>query len=163
MEGDRRFARASGEGEENPIFVFGDGLQGVVDGDLLIVARRLRAADVFKGDGVEAFFPFVGGEGLLPEFFGRGKIFDETFRACEHVDLINFFAVGGVGEGELKFLSVVFRLSDSLADFVLVALGFDDGELATFVNEDVIGDKRFAARAARLNFARRDVTLAQDA
>ena len=53
------------------------------------------------------------------------------------------FAVGGVGEIEVEYLSVVYGLLDASCWGVVVVFGFDDGYWIVVVEEDVVGSFAF--------------------
>lgn len=160
MKGDEGFTRPRCEGEQNTLFVCGDGTQSSVDGDLLIVAGGFGAAEFFKGDLVEFVLPIgLRGVGLRPECLWRGVGADDLLFSRAHVDLVDLFSVGRVGEGDVEFVGVVFCLSDAFTGGDGIAFGFDDGEFAVFVGQDVVGIKRTGFPAAALHFARRDAVF----
>ena len=142
----------------------GDRLHDALDGDVLVVARRVRAALVLEGHGGEAVAPGVLlGEGERPELVGRGIGRQLALRAGVHVDAVDALAVGRVGEAHGHLAGVVLGLGDALGERLVPRLGLDHGQLAVAVDEDVVGGERLAAVAVALDAARRDRVLAQDA
>ena len=73
LEGDEGLAGAGGQREQDALLAGGDRLHDALDGDVLVVAARVRAALVLEGHGGEAVAPGVRlGEGERPELVGRG-------------------------------------------------------------------------------------------
>ena len=162
MKGNRRLAGAGCQGQQDAGLVFGEGLQGIVDRDFLIIARRLCAADVFKGHRVEFVFPGIRRwESPAPQFIGRGELPDQPLFAGVHFDLVDFLAVGSEGKVQLELLSVILGLAHAFAHHVFVALGFNDRHLPVFIKQDVIGDERFVAPTGA-DLAGGDMPFAQD-
>ena len=163
MKGDKGFAGAGGERQQDALLVRGNRGHDVVDGQLLVIARGLAAADIFIRDQVKRIGPVVArrtGKGFIPQFSRAGEPGNGAL-AAEHVDLVNFFTIGGKGAGQFQLFGIVLGLPNTFPHRTFVAFGFDDGHLAVLIDQDVIGDQRFAA-PARLDLARGDVPLAQD-
>ena len=128
------------------VLVGGDRLHDPLDGDVLVVAARVRAALVFEGHGGEAVAPGVGlGEGQRPELVRRGVGLDLAFLAGLHVDAVDALAVGGVGEAHGQLAGVVLGLADALGQLLVPGLGLDDRQLAVAIDQHVVGDERLAA------------------
>ncbi len=164
LEGNEGFARSGGEREQDALFVLGDGREDALDGDVLVIAARMRAAFVLIGHLGKAVAPRVRlGEGFCPEFLRRGKRRDLTLRAGLHVDAVDARAVGRVGEAHRELASVVFCLPDSLGEGFGNCLGFDSGELCAPKFEDIVRLERLAASAAPLDAAGADEVFAPDA
>ena len=99
LKRDERLARAGGEREQDARLIRGDGLQHALNGDVLIVAARMRTALVLKRHGGEAVTPGVRfGEGQVPEFFRAGITRDVALRARDHVYAIDGLTVGGISK-----------------------------------------------------------------
>ena len=164
MEGDEGFAGAGGEGQQDAPPAVGDGFEHALDGDVLIVAAGVGAALVLERDGGEAVAPGVRlGEGHGPEFVGGGEAGSFAFAARFHVDGVDALAVGGIGEADGEAAGVFLGLADALGEGDVPGFGFDDGEPAVAVFEDVIRDERFGALSAAFDAAGGDGEFAPDA
>ena len=94
LEGDRGFAGAGGQREQDAVLAGGDGLQHPLHGDLLVKADLPAAALVGVGDGCEAIAPGVlFGEGALPQLLGTGEGFGLPLLARFPVDGVVALAV----------------------------------------------------------------------
>ena len=112
LKGDEGLAGAGGEREQDRGRLVGDGLQHPLDGDVLVVAARVRAALVLEGHGGEAVAPGVRlGKGQVPEFVRRRVRWTLALRARLHVDAVDALAVGGVGEADGQLAGVVLGLA----------------------------------------------------
>jgi len=146
LEGDEGLAGAGCQRQQDALFVRGDGCHGFVDRDLLIVAQFFRAAHIFIGHLIEFLEPVVLlAESQIPEFLRGGEFEHIAFRTRLHVDLVDGFAVGGVGVSELQLLGVILGLGDAFPDRDLVRFGFDNRQFAPVVLKDIIGDQWFLA------------------
>lgn len=144
LESDEGFAGSGGESEQNPVASGGNGIKNAVDGDFLIVARRLGADP--ERLQIETIPPEIGiGVSPLPQFFGGREMIDGMFFSRGHIHEVNFVAVSGVGEADVHQLRVFLGLRDAFKDGEFVLLGFDDGEFAPVVGQQVVDLLWFAA------------------
>jgi len=94
LEGDEGLAGAGGQREEDALLARGDRLHDAFDGDVLVVAARVRAALVLEGHSGEMVTPGVRfGEGQGPELVGRGIGRHLALLAGPHVDAVDALAV----------------------------------------------------------------------
>ena len=167
LEGGVGLARARCHGEQDALFVVGDGIQHGVDGDFLIVAGLAAAATV-QGTQVELVAPFVLlGVGHLPQFLRRGELIHKALGGRDdivaigvfhaHVNLPDLVAVGGVSKADVQQLGIEFRLGDALGITLLVALGLDDRQFFLLVLEDVVSLLRVFVLRKRRHHARGDI------
>ncbi len=87
LKGGVGLAGAGGHDEQDAVLAAGDGLDGAVDGDELVVARRLAGAVVvvvLRGDGFLRGGVALGRAVARPEFLGRRKLVERDFpcRPC---------------------------------------------------------------------------------
>ena len=146
LEGGVGLAGAGGHDQQGALLAFGDGFDGAVDGDDLVVTRGLAGVVIILfedrcGFGRDA----LPGEIALPELFRRGEGVqtDLLFQNARSQGLVvedEAVAIAGKGERQVEHSGVVERLLDTVARCVGVVLGFDDGERnARLVVEDVVG------------------------
>ena len=128
LEGDKRFAGARSQREQNTRLVVGNSGHHIVDGPFLIVSCIFGAAHILKRYGTELIAPVVRlVKCLVPKLIGRREVGNGVFLPGFHVDAIDLPPVGRVGGVEAEQVGVVLGLRYTLADFEFVALGFDNG------------------------------------
>lgn len=131
LERHGRLAGAGRHCQEKAALPAEDRLDGAVDGDLLVIPRRLATDSVVRG---EQMFHLRGSRDLapgpipLPEIFGFGEIRDARFRAVEVVNLDDVLPVGGIGEFQAQHFGVGPCLLDAVGGGLVAGLGFDHGE-----------------------------------
>ena len=141
LEGDEGLSRTRGEGEQDALLAVCDGVEHVVDGNLLIVAHSLLAI-LIEGLHAEFVAPVVGlAELPLPQRLRGGEVVHLMLAAAlwVAVNLIDMVAVGRIGEADVERRGVVLGLSHALLVAHLVALGLDDSQLHIAVDEHVVG------------------------
>ena len=149
--------------EQNALFFFGNGIHRVVDRDFLIVAHAFGAAYIFKRHLIKFVPPFVlRGKCLVPEFIGVGKAAIKPSFAGFHADLVNLFAVAGIRSYQCAFFRRSSWLAPHLRQLQVHRFWLRYCELATFIHQHIIGDQRFGASAAGLDFAGSDLVFPQD-
>ena len=135
MKGRVGLARAGGHYEQDAVLAVGNGFYRAVDGDKLIVARRLlRTPDVVilcRHDNLLLGKSF-GGAIAGPKVFRSGKLIERDFpcyRAAggHAVVFEKGVSIAAVGEGDIKNLGVFEGLLHAVPDRVVVVFGFDDG------------------------------------
>jgi hypothetical protein len=149
LEGGVGLARACGHDEQDTVQAAGDGLDGTIDGDLLVVTRRAirGAGEVFLSDHGrdvigDAFERFI----LLPEMVWRRESVERELGFdvpgfCGLVVEQEGVAVAAKDKRDVEGLGVrvTERLLDARVDGVVVVLGLDDREgNVRLVVEDVV-------------------------
>ena len=156
LEGGVGFAGAGGHDEEDAVLSFGDGFDGAVDGDALVVAGHSAAAleeVVLLDDGLGGGVEVLGGDVALPEFVRRWEGVEGQFAlggrdGARAIVLKEAVTVGAVGEEGVKGFGVFQGLLDAGVEGVVVVLCFDDGDGQVGlvgVEKDVVGEHGFAA------------------
>ena len=184
LEGDGRFARAGGQGEQDALLVRGDGVQHPLNGQVLVVARLPASSLVFEGYGTKALLPIhtglaTGLAGLqpgiwatlergepskLPQLIRGWPAVHVPFTAGEHVHLVLACAIAAEREAGLQLVRVLFGLPQAVRYARSLSLGLQGGQHAPFVFKDVVGDVRGVALASSaLQPSQRDVVLPADA
>ena len=152
LEGDRGFAGAGGQRQQDAVLAGGDRLQHPLHGDLLVEADLPAAALVGVGDGGEAITPGVlFGEGARPQLLGRGEAVGLPLLARIHVDRVDALAVAGVGEAQLELGGVLLGLTHAFGERQPIGLGFHHRQGGVAVAEHVVGAEALAAAAAAFN------------
>ena len=143
LESDGGLPRSGAQRQQDALTPRDDGLDGTVDGDLLVVPQR--PASVPVGRGQQPLGRCTVHKALRhalppPELLGRWKCVEGPFHAGRVVDLDDFHAVRRIGELEAECFGVVTRLLEALCG-VLVArlrLNYGYGEMGS-EPQDVIG------------------------
>lgn len=164
LKGDEGLAGAGRQRQQDALLPARDGFEYAVDGDVLIVARRPRAALVFQRHGGEAVTPAIFfGVGPAPEFVGSGEAFHVAFLARLHVDGVDAPAIGGTGEADGQLLRVGFGLAQAFGDVGVTFLGLNDGKALATIEEDIVGLLRLGTTPGTLQTAERDRKLRREA
>lgn len=162
LEGDKGFAGACGEGQENAFAAAGDRIEDALDGNVLVIAGSVGAAFVFVGDIGEAIPPVVGlGVGEVPEFLGRRPGVGFAFLGGFAVDGVDALAVARVGEADIELFGVVFGLSQTGGQRRRIGFGFDNGQLGVAIDEDLVGNQRLGATSFAFDAAEGDLVFAK--
>ena len=148
LERDVGFARSGGEREQDPLVSVGNRFEDLVDGDLLVVPRRVRAALGLGSDIGEPVAPLIAlGERHVPQFL-RGRVRRNVLLVTgRHVDRVDLTAVRRVGEADVELGCVLLRLADTLGVREVEPFGLDHRELLAAVLEHVVGDVRLGPLA----------------
>lgn len=131
LEGNDGFARSCRHREQQTFFAGEDGFDRPVDGNLLVVSRRLTAYGVVWGDEMVRAIRRVDSTArliALPQVVGRRKIGNARFRPLEIVDLDNLSAVGGVGVFETEDFRIITCLLHSICHGFVAGLCLDHSE-----------------------------------
>ena len=148
LEGGVGLAGAGGHDEQDAILAASDGIDGAIDGDELVVARRFAGAVVvvvLRGDGHLRGLEAFGGAVALPKLLRRGKLIERNFAlhnagCAGAVVFQEGIAIGTVSEGDIENLCVFERLRHARAESLVVVLGLQHGEREVgLVVEDVVG------------------------
>ena len=170
LEGDKRFTRPRGKGEKNAVLPFGDTVQHALNGDVLIITPRMRAALVFICDPGKSVVPFVRLRGFtilgmytLPEFLGRRIATNFAFvggvigsallprLTWGSIDLVDALSIRGICKADTKFGCVRLSLPESLGQRFAPSLGLDDSEFGVAIFEDIVGNEGPGATVAPLD------------
>ena len=155
LEGGVGLAGAGGHDEQDAVLALGDGFDGRVDGDALVVARLLAAAvvevvledDLLPASGARPFQARYCAQSCS----GRREGVERQlgFRLAALAGAVveqEAVAVGGEDEGDVEGRGVLERLLHAVADGVVVVLGLDEGDGdVRLVVEDVVGALGLAA------------------
>ena len=156
LEGGVGLAGAGGHDEQDAVLALGDGLDGLVDGDALVVARLLAAAVVevvLKNDPLPVRGRILSMHGTCAqsasgvESASRGS--SVSVRSLWPVRSWNRKAspFDEKTKGNIEGAGVFERLLHAVADGVVVVLGLDQGDGdVRLVVEDVVGALGLAAR-----------------
>ena len=163
LKGNQGLARTSRKGEQDTRLVLSDRIQHAVDGDVSKVPLAQGAALVVEWHGSEAVAPRIRfGKGHRPEFV-RGRVGRQlAFLTGLHVDAVDALTVRRVGVADGQLAGVVLRLRHAFCQCFVPGFGFDDRQLATAIDQHVIGGECPAAPTVALDAARRDRILAED-
>lgn len=117
---------------EKQTFLSGkNGFDRAVDGDLLIVARRLAADRIVRGDQVLHPLGRVDSAAVLissPKVIRSGEVGNARFRLLEIVDLDDLGAVGGIGAFEVEYTRIVAGLLHGIGRAFVADLRLDHGQ-----------------------------------
>ena len=162
LECDKGLARTRRERQKYTIFTIRDRVESLVDGVFLVVVGMLRATYILERSIPKRIPPLARSEIDPPEeLIGSREGIHEAFFACRHTYLVDIMSVRGVGVGELELVGVGFGLGDSLGYGETFLFRLHDRELATAVDEDIVGDLTRPTAAAGLDHAEGDMILPQ--
>jgi len=154
LQGHVGLAGPRGHGQQDAPRAGGDGRDGLVDGDLLVVARALAVPLIVGHDQrVQVCRPPLGrapaaGDGglgigggiALVQLVGRRESVEAALRPRAEVELFDAMAVAAVGEQQPQLLGVQLGLLQAGGRRELLFLGLDHGERERVtVAQEIVG------------------------